>query len=60
VLFLLDAQDQMTQAKAAQPLINKARPSGKTVRVASLPVGRHLMTEAPEETLFAMRDFLSG
>ena len=58
VLFLLGAQDQMTQAKAAQPLIAKARASGKTVQVASLPVGHHQMTEAPEETLFAMRDFL--
>jgi len=58
VLFVLGAQDQMTQAKAAQPLINKARASGKTVQVASLPVGHHQMTEAPEETLFAMRDFL--
>ena len=48
----------MTQAKAAQPPINKARANGKTVRVASLPVGHHQMTEAPEETLFAMRDFL--
>ncbi len=60
VLFLLGAQDQMTQAKAAQPLINKARASGKTVQVASLPVGHHQMTEAPEETLFAMRDFLGA
>jgi len=60
VLFLLGAQDQMTQAKAAQPLINKARASGKTVQVASLPVGHHQMTEAPEETLFAMRDFLKA
>jgi hypothetical protein len=50
----------MTQAKAAQPLINKAWARGKTVRIASLPVGHHQMTEAPEETLFAMRDFLSG
>ena len=58
VLFLLGAQDQMTQAKAAQPLINKARASGKTVQVASVPVGHHQMTEAPEETLFALRDFL--
>ncbi|MDI1267776.1 MAG: alpha/beta hydrolase [Polaromonas sp.] len=58
VLFLLGAQDQMTPAKAAQPLIAKARASGKTVQVASLPVGHHQMTEAPEQTLFAMRDFL--
>lgn len=58
VLFLLGAQDQMTQAKAAQPLIAKARASGKTVQVVNVPVGHHQMTEAPEETLFAMRDFL--
>lgn len=60
VLFVLGAQDQMTQARAAQPLITKARASGKTVQVASLPVGHHQMTEAPEETLFAMRDFLKS
>ncbi len=60
VLFILGAQDQMTQAKAAQPLVDKARASGKTVQVASLPVGHHQMTEAPEETLFAMRDFLKS
>ncbi len=59
VLFLLGAQDQMTQAKAAQPLITKARESGKTVQLVSLPVGHHQMTEAPEETLMAMRDFLT-
>ena len=60
VLFLLGAQDQMTQAKAAQALIDKAVAGGKTVQVASLPVGHHQMTEAPEETLFAMRDFLTS
>jgi pimeloyl-ACP methyl ester carboxylesterase len=58
VLFVLGAQDQMTQAKAAQPLIAKARATGKTVQLVSVPVGHHQMTEAPEETLFAMRDFL--
>ena len=58
VLFVLGAQDQMTQAKAAQPLIAKARSSGKTVPLVNVPVGHHQMTEAPEETLFAMRDFL--
>jgi pimeloyl-ACP methyl ester carboxylesterase len=58
VLFVLGAQDQMTQAKAAQSLIAKARASGKTVQVINVPVGHHQMTEAPEETLFAMRDFL--
>ncbi len=59
VLFVLGAQDQMTQAKAAQPLIAKARAGGKAVQLVSVPVGHHQMTEAPEETLFAMRDFLN-
>ncbi len=59
VLFLLGAQDQMTQARAAQPLMDKARASGKTVYLVKVPVGHHQMTEAPEETLFAMRDFLT-
>ena len=58
VLFILGTEDQMTQAKAAQLLINKARSSGKDVRLTSLVVGHHQMTEAPEETLFAIRDFL--
>jgi len=58
VLFLLGAQDQMTQPKAAQGLIAKARESGKKVEVVSLPVGHHQMTETPDETLAAIRDFL--
>jgi pimeloyl-ACP methyl ester carboxylesterase len=58
VLFVLGAQDQMTQPRAAQALITKAKAAGKTVQVATLPVGHHQMTETPEETLFAIRDFL--
>jgi pimeloyl-ACP methyl ester carboxylesterase len=58
VLFVLGVQDQMTQAKAADLLIATARAKGKTVQVARLPVGHHQMTEAPEATLFAIRDFL--
>ncbi|MBI2749529.1 MAG: alpha/beta hydrolase [Burkholderiales bacterium] len=58
VLFVLGAQDQMTAAKAAQPLIAKARATGKAVQVVNVPVGHHQMSEAPEETLFAIRDFL--
>ena len=58
MLFLLGEQDQMTQAKAAQLLIEKARASGKTVAVVHLAVGHHQMLEAPEATLFAIRDFL--
>lgn len=58
VLFLLGAQDQMTHPKAAQGLIATARAAGKQVQVAYLPVGHHQMTETPDETLFAIRDFL--
>jgi pimeloyl-ACP methyl ester carboxylesterase len=58
VLFVLGAQDQMTQAKAAQPLIAKAREAGKQAQVVLLPVGHHQMTELPDATLFAIRDFL--
>ncbi len=60
VLFVLGAEDQMTQPRAAKGLIDKAREAGKTVRVANLPVGHHQMTETPDETLFAIRDFLAS
>ncbi len=58
ILFLLGADDQMTQAKAAQLLIDKAKNTGKDFQVVSLAVGHHQMTEAPEETLMAIKDFL--
>jgi len=58
VLFVLGSQDQMTQARAAQPLIAKARAAGKAVQVVELPVGHHQMSETPDQTLFAIRDFL--
>ncbi|MDN4589297.1 alpha/beta hydrolase [Xenophilus aerolatus] len=60
VLFVLGAQDQMTQPRAAQGLVEKARATGKTVQIASLPVGHHQMTETPNEMLFALRDFLQA
>ncbi len=60
VLFVLGAQDQMTPPKAAQGLIAIARNAGKHVKVVTLAVGHHQMTEAPDETLFAMRDFLKS
>jgi pimeloyl-ACP methyl ester carboxylesterase len=60
VLFVLGEQDQMTQPRAAQPLIAQARATGKTAQVVSLPVGHHQMTETPDETLFAIRDFLKS
>lgn len=58
VLMLLGAQDQMTHPKAAQTLIASANASGKACKVIALPVGHHLMSEAPEPTLKAIRDFL--
>ena len=60
VLFLLGALDQMTPVRAAQGLINAARESGKIASIVTLNVGHHQMTEAPERTLFAIRDFLKG
>jgi pimeloyl-ACP methyl ester carboxylesterase len=59
VLFLLGGLDQMTQAAAAQGLINKAKATGKTSQTLVLPVGHHQMTEAPEATLVALREFLN-
>jgi pimeloyl-ACP methyl ester carboxylesterase len=58
VLFLLGAQDQMTLTKSAQLLNNTAEKTGKDFSVVSLAVGHHQMTEAPEETLMAIKDFL--
>ena len=60
VLFVLGAQDQMTMSKAAQPLISKAKAIGKSVQITMLPVGHHQMTETPDATLFAIRDFLKA
>ena len=58
VLFLLGSADQMTQPKAAQGLIQAAQGAGRSVQVVRLPVGHHQMTEAPDETLAALRDLL--
>jgi len=59
VLFVLGAQDQMTPPKAAHGLIGAAKAAGKTVQVVNVPCGHHQMSEAPEETLAALRSFLS-
>lgn len=59
VLFILGAQDQMTQEKAAKSLIDTARSAHKACKVVSLPVGHHQMNETPDATLFALRDFLT-
>jgi pimeloyl-ACP methyl ester carboxylesterase len=58
VLFALGVQDQMTPPKAAQSLVSAARAAGKQVQICQLPSGHHQMTEAPDETLAALRDFL--
>src|SRR3569832_1918840 len=58
ILFLLGANDQMTQPKAANTLIDKAKAAGKTYKVSYLTHGHHQMAETPDETLFAIRDFL--
>lgn len=59
ILFALGKQDQMTPPKAAQGLIHTAKAAGKQVDVAMLPMGHNQMTECPDETLFALRDFLA-
>jgi pimeloyl-ACP methyl ester carboxylesterase len=59
VLFALGEQDQMTPPKAAGGLIDAARAAGRQVQIAPLPSGHNQMTEAPEQTLFAIRDFLA-
>lgn len=58
VLFILGVQDQMTNPKAAQGLISRARTTGKMVQVVTLNVGHHLLSEQPDETLFAILNFL--
>jgi len=57
-LFLLGAQDQMTQPKAARGLTQAAKGAGKTMQVVHLPVGHNQMTEAPEAMLATLCDFL--
>ena len=59
VLFVLGAQDQMTPPRAAQTLVQAARDAGRGVQIATVPVGHHQMTEAPDETLSAIQAFLS-
>lgn len=58
VLFVLGEQDQMTQPKAAKGLIQAAQAAGKAVTVQMIPHGHNQMTESPDATLFAIRDFL--
>ena len=59
VLFVLGEQDQMTPPRAAKGLIDTAQASGKQISVQRIPHGHNQMSESPDETLFAIRDFLA-
>jgi pimeloyl-ACP methyl ester carboxylesterase len=56
ILFIVGISDQMTTPKAAQALIEKA-PHAQVVRVAG---GHAMMTEAPEDTLQALINWLKN
>ena len=56
VLFLLGASDQMTPPRAAKAL--QAKASG--AKVVTVQAGHALMSEAPDEVLFALKDFLGA
>lgn len=55
-LFLLGDADQMTPPRATRTLVGKAG----NARVVSVKAGHALMTEAPDETLFALKAFLGA
>ena len=59
VLFVLGENDQMTTPRAAKSLMNQAKATGKTFSVVKVPMGHHQMSESPEETLNALKEFLS-
>jgi pimeloyl-ACP methyl ester carboxylesterase len=58
VLFVLGESDQMTPQRAAKSLVDQAKASGKEFTVVKIPMGHHQMSEAPEETLTALKQFL--
>ncbi|SCK47552.1 Pimeloyl-ACP methyl ester carboxylesterase [Variovorax sp. HW608] len=55
-LFLLGASDQMTPPRATRTLISKAA----NAKVVTVNAGHALMTEAPDEVLFALGAFLKN
>jgi pimeloyl-ACP methyl ester carboxylesterase len=59
MLFVLGEQDQMTSPRAAKSLIAAAQAANRRVQVRMIPNGHNQMTESPDETLFAIRDFLA-
>jgi pimeloyl-ACP methyl ester carboxylesterase len=58
VLFVLGESEQMTPPRAAKSLVDQAKAHGKKFTVAKIPMGHHQMSEAPEETLNALKLFL--
>jgi pimeloyl-ACP methyl ester carboxylesterase len=60
VLFILGSVDQMTPPKAAQGLIKAAQRGSQAPKVVMVNSGHHQMSEAPEETLTALREFLNA
>ncbi len=60
LLFVLGEQDQMTPPKAAKGLIDAAKAAGKSTKVQMIANGHNQMTESPDATLFAIRDFLTA
>jgi len=58
VLFVLGESDQMTPPRAAKSLVDQAKAQGKEFTVVKIPMGHHQMSEAPEETLNALKLFL--
>ncbi|WP_310615170.1 alpha/beta hydrolase [Limnohabitans sp.] len=59
VLFVLGKNDQMTTPRAAKSLMDQAKATGKTFSLVKVPMGHHQMSESPEETLNALKAFLS-
>ena len=58
VLFVLGQTDQMTPPRAAKSLIDQAQGNGKSFQVVKVPMGHHQMSESPEETLNALKNFM--
>jgi pimeloyl-ACP methyl ester carboxylesterase len=58
VLFVLGERDQMTPARAAKGLIDEAKAGTQQVTVVQVPMGHHQMSESPEATLSALKEFL--
>jgi pimeloyl-ACP methyl ester carboxylesterase len=59
ILFIAGKFDQMTPPKAAKPLIDGAKASGKSPQVVTLDAGHQMMSESPDEVLMALKDFLT-